>query len=391
MLITKQNIETLRIPEGKSEVEFWDAKLKGLGVRIRGDSRRFFFFYRIGQTKHRMALGPATRETVDKVREEVGKLIARVKLGEDPALTVEKNKQQAGELVEPLIQLFLQRHEREWKPKTYIEAERYLTRSAKPLHKLPVTGVTQAAVVKLLDEIAENSGDVTANRARAYLCSFYNWVLSRWIELPKGNPVEHIEKRAETSRKRVLTDDELRAVWNACRDDDFGAIVKLLMLTGQRREEIGALRHAEIKGDLIEYPDQRTKNGIPHFVPLSDPALAILARFPANGREFVFGHAGFRGWVAKAKLDERSGVKDCTLHDLRRTTATRLAQDIGTAPHVIEAILNHVSGHKAGVAGVYNRATYSKERREALNLWADRLLAIVEGRLAKVVPLKRGA
>jgi integrase len=127
---------------------------------------------------------------------------------------------------------------REWKPATYAEAQRYLTRTAAPLHKLPVTGVTQARVVELLDEIAENSGDVSANRARSALSHFFNWVQKRGIELPNGNPVQHAEKRSEKSRERVLTDDELRAIWNACGDDDYGAIVKLLMLTGQRRDEI---------------------------------------------------------------------------------------------------------------------------------------------------------
>src|SRR6516165_6755626 len=226
MELTKKTICTLQLPEGKTDVEFRDEKLRGFGVRVRPGSSNFFYYYRLGTAKRRITLGPATVETVDAVRQKVGKLIARVALGEDPALDKEKAKQQASVLVGSMIELFLERQKREWRPTTYVEAERHLTRDAAPLHKLPVTGVTQARVVELLDEIAENSGDVTYNRVRSDLSHFFNWVLKRGIELPKGNPVTHIGKRAEKSRERVLTDDELRAVWNACGDDDYGAIVK---------------------------------------------------------------------------------------------------------------------------------------------------------------------
>src|SRR5262249_33216291 len=141
---------------------------------------------------------------------------------------------------------------------------------ARPLHSLPVTKVTQRDIANLLNAIARDRGEVSANRARSSLSAFFSWLMSEGVRLPEGNPVAYTRKRDEQSRDRVLTNDELRAIWSGCRDDDFGAIVKLLMLTGQRREEIGALRYAEINGDKIEYPEARTKNGIPHSVPLSD-------------------------------------------------------------------------------------------------------------------------
>jgi len=144
------------------------------------------------------------------------------------------------------------------------------------------------------------------------------------------------------------------------------------MLTGQRREEIAALQRAEIGDGVLALPAARTKNSRAHDVPLSPQALTVLGDQPQRvGREHVFGEGegGFSGFSsAKDRLDKASGVTDWTLHDLRRTMATRMG-DLGVQPHVIEAILNHVSGHKAGVAGVYNRSTYATEKRAALDLW----------------------
>jgi integrase len=185
----------------------------------------------------------------------------------------------------------------------------------------------------------------------------------------------------------------LVAVWNAAPEGDFGRIVKLLMLTGQRRDEIADLRWAEIVDDMIALPAGRTKNSRAHEVPLSPQARLILNDQPQRvGRERVFGYGegGFSGISrAKSKLDKASGVADWTLHDLRRTMATRMA-DLGVQPHIIEPVLNHVSGHKGGVAGIYNRSTYATEKRAALDLWsshAQTLLASAEG--ANVTMLKR--
>jgi integrase len=143
-------------------------------------------------------------------------------------------------------------------------------------------------------------------------------------------------------------------------------------------------------------PGARTKNKRDHVVPLSDAVKTILENFRVGGRTHVFGRydTGFGGWNAgKLELDARiangrKALEHWTLHDLRRTAATRMAE-LGVQPHIVEAVLNHVSGHKSGVAGIYNRATYDKEKREALNLWAEHVMATVEGRKAVVVPLKR--
>jgi integrase len=194
----------------------------------------------------------------------------------------------------------------------------------------------------------------------------------------------------------VLSDSELKTIWLACPDSDFGAIMKLLILTGQRANEIGRLRWDEVHDEQIVLPSNRTKNKRTHIVPVSDPAKAILGQFRVGGRMHVFGSAdtaGFDSWgYAKRTLDARIAepLPHWTVHDVRRTVVTGMAQ-LGIQPHVIEAVVNHVSGHKGGVAGIYNRATYDREKREALNLWAEHVMALVEGRKAAVVPMKRGA
>jgi integrase len=189
-----------------------------------------------------------------------------------------------------------------------------------------------------------------------------------------------------------LSEAELAEVWHAAGENDHGRIVRLLILTGQRRGEIADLQWAEINERQIELPPQRTKNGLAHLVPISSEAAAVLAAAPRwQDREHVFGSGalrGFQGWSkAKAELDERiaEGRKKAgstepmphwTLHDIRRSFVTHMGERGFADPHVIEAIVNHVSGAKGGVAGIYNKAQYLDDdtsgrpgRRTALKMW----------------------
>ncbi len=220
------------------------------------------------------------------------------------------------------------------------------------------------------------------------MSSFYGWAIGEGIT--DINPVVGTNKAtAETARDRVLGDAELALVWRHAGGGDYGAIVRLLILTGQRREEIGGMLWDELdlEAGLWSIGSARTKNRKAHDVPLSPAAVAILRAIPRRqGREYVFGAGAgaFQGWSnSKSALDARIAQagwkgKPWRLHDLRRTAATRMA-DLGTQPHVIEAVLNHISGHKAGVAGIYNRAAYAAEKREALDRWAQRVIADGEG------------
>jgi integrase len=272
-----------------------------------------------------------------------------------------------------------------------VETSRYLRTSWKPLHGLAIEKITRRTVALQLAELALANGPIAANRARIALSSFFTWAMREG--LADINPVIGTNRPTEErSRDRVLSDDELARIWTACRDDDYGWIVRLLILTGHRREEVGGMAWPELdlQRACWSIPRERTKNGLPHEVPLSEAAIKILQNQPRQeGRQLVFGEAegSFQGWSkAKAALDKRirtSGppLAAWRLHDIRRTVATRLAE-MGILPHVIAAVLNHISGHKAGVAGIYNRATYAKEKREALNAWAEHMAELAQGRSA---------
>jgi integrase len=329
-------------------------------------------------------------------RKNASTLEAKVRLGEDPAADRQNARLEADNTFGVLANQYLEARKSEWRPVTYKEISRHLTKYAKSLHRVPIAAVSQRNVANLLNSIATQAGDVTANRVRGSVCSLFSWAMREGIRLPEGNVASYTNKRQEKSRDRILSDAELKQIWNACPDDEYGAILKLLTLTGQRANEIADLRWDEVKDEQIELPGERTKNGRPHTVPLSEPAKAILNRIQRDSRTHVFGRfdTGFQGWhVAKRNLAARIAktakpLTHWTPHDLRRTCATRMVE-LGVQPHIVEAVLNHVSGHKGGVAGIYNRATYDKEKREALNLWAEHVLATVEGRVATVVPMKR--
>ena len=206
--------------------------------------------------------------------------------------------------------------------------------------------------------------------------------------LVEANPVIGTLRPQDTKpRERVLSDQELAAIWKGCDDDDYGRIIRLLILLGARRSEIGAScwrEFSDLEGPrpLWTLPAARSKNGRAHTLPLMPLALAIIRQGPHMvSRDQLFGVRvnRFTAWARnKPALDARSGVTGWTVHDIRRSVATRMA-DIGIGPHIIEAILNHHSGHRAGPAGVYNRSNYPNEVRSALALWEDHIRTLVEG------------
>jgi integrase len=389
MRLTVKSADSLKLRVGQKERIAFDDDIPGFGLRIReGGSRTWIFQYRIGSKQRRMVLASANSAQLNlaDVRKTASKLQGRVALGQDPAKDKETARREVENTFAVFADQFLEARKSSWRAGTYREARRHLTQHAKPLHSFPIAAVSQYNIAKLLEDIAKKNGGVTANRVRTSLSSLLGWIIKKGIRLPEGNVASYTEKPVEEkSRDRVLSDAELRGIWKACLDDDYGAIIKLLMLTGSRANEIGALHRNEVHDEQIVLPAERTKNRRAHIIPLSEAAKSLLAAFRRGERKFVFGRndTGFRGWShCKAALDQRLPFNEhWAVHDLRRTVATRMAE-LGVQPHIIEAVLNHVSGHKGGVARVYNRATYDKEKREALNLWAEHVMALVEGRNA---------
>jgi integrase len=223
---------------------------------------------------------------------------------------------------------------------------------------------------------------MTANRARAALSACFAWAVREG--LADSNPVIGTNRWDEQSRDRVLSADELAVVWHAAGDDAYGTIIKLLILLGQRLNEIGGLRWSEIIDGTIQLPSERTKNGRAHGVPLSALAQGLLDSRPRVG-DFVFGqHRPFTRWAkSKLELDERiekmgGKLAHWTHHDLRRSCASGMGE-IGIAPFVVETVLNHVSGHRGGIAGVYNKSDYRREKKHALELWASHVEEVVAG------------
>jgi integrase len=220
-----------------------------------------------------------------------------------------------------------------------------------------------------------------ANRVLAAVRKFFNWCIGRGIL--EISPCSGITAPArEQARHRVLTDEELAPVLEAARQMGFpfGTIVEVLSFTGQRRDEVGrmAWEHLDLRRKVWIIPGGHAKNGKPHLVHLSEPVLGLLETIPRTG-ELVFSGDGkrmFQGYSrAKAKLDELSGVGGWTLHDLRRTVVSGMAR-LGVAPHVTDKILNHQSGAISGVAAVYQRHEFLKERKQALDLWGDHVLSL---------------
>jgi integrase len=314
--------------------------------------------------------------TPDTARAKALELLGTLSSGTDPF-----GQSLSSETFGAEIERYLVRKKGSLKPRSFIEDQRYLRKHSASLHKLRLTDIDRRTIAVLLGQIETASGPTARNRARSSLSSFFSWAIQEG--LTETNPVQGTGRAdAGASRDRVLTTDELRKLWRSLGDDRFSNIIRLLLLTGCRRTEIGKLQWSEVDltARVIVLPAHRVKNGREFTLPLSAQALVILERLPRrNSSDFIFAERGFNDWDrCKQDLDQRAGIAPWRLHDLRRTCATQLGE-LGVQPHHIEAILNHYSksavlalpGHRSGVAGTYNRAKYTDEMRSALQLYAN--------------------
>jgi integrase len=424
MKLNKDSVARLALPSGKKDHIEFDGEVPGFGVRLRaGGKRTWIFQYRVGAKQRRLKLGVVGALDADKARATAKKKHAEVELGGDPQADKVKERADAHVTALAVVKDYLAFKNDKLKPKGLKEQKRYLETGYywKPLHGLQIAKVTRSDVAAQLRKIAAKSGGYAANRAKAALSAMYSWAMKEGLcgDDPT-NPVANTNKQAQEARRtRVVNDRELAEIWDAALSaGEYGRIVQLLMLTGQRREEIGGLRLPEIDlGNwdddlgkrLITLPPQRTKNQLPHEIPLSDSAIHILKKCPRRERrEFLFGsRKGPFTVYAKAKAALDAAIMEARteqlgeaapplvpwqLRDLRRTLSTKMGEDLGVQPHVVEAILNHVSGEaKRGVAGVYNHAIYRKEKAQALTHWADHVASIVAGGTSNIRPLRKPA
>jgi integrase len=399
MKFTIDTVTALRLPAGKQDHFEWDSALPGFGVRIRGKSKRWIVQYRVGAQQRRESLGDVRKVKLDDARRIARQRFAQAELGTDPAAERAKARSAATAIKLTLANVaarYLDAKREALRVSTYACAERHFTVLFAPLADQPIADIQRAAVAARLQDISKTHGRSAAHGARANLSALFNWAIREG--LCDANPVLHTNDPAEGTkpRERVLTNRELVAVWNASRDDDFGRIVRLLILTGCRREEIGGLRWDEINFEtgVMTFPGTRTKNHRALSLTLPPLALGILRSAPRrHGREYVFGRRGgsFSAWdyVTKAlhsriTTAEGKPLPDWRLHDLRRTFRTGIGK-LGVPPHVAELCINHVKG---GVEAICDRHRYEGEIASALAQWAEHVAALIQGRKSKVVPLR---
>jgi integrase len=374
--VTKSAVEQL----GQGQL-LWDQSLNGFGARRQRRGVFYLLRYRLNGRQRFITIGRhGSPWTPDTARNEARRLLGLVASRSDPA----SERARPAETFGAEVNRYLERKRGLMKPRSFSEVERHLLAQSRLLHQHRLAEIDRRTIALRLAEIESESGPFARNKLRSSLSAFFGWAIREG--LIEVNPVIGTGRADQGhGRDRVLSQTELATIWRTLEEDQFSAIVRLLILTGQRREEIGGLRWNEIDFNrgLIVLPPARSKNKRLHELPLSKQARAILER-QFRRRDLVFGVGvrGFTNWSrSKVTLDRRlNGIGEWRLHDLRRTAATMMADQLGILPHIIEAILNHVSGHRAGVAGIYNRARYQDEMRSALQKWAAHVEAIADAR-----------
>jgi integrase len=383
--LTQAVVDRMRAPAERTEIS--DHLLPALRLIVQpSGARSWAVRTRVHGKPCKLTVGNAQVIGITEAREKARELLREVAAGKDPR---QAKREKAADTLGAVADQYLRHVVATRRPRTQEECRRHLNQHWRPLHHRPLAELTRREIAARLLELKDDHGPVAANRARSVLSAMFTWAIGQG--LVEVNPVTGTSKNAERSRERVLSIEELRAIWRATDGPGaYDAIIRLAALLGARKGEIGAMMWGEVDLDraLWSIPGSKTKNGQAHQVPLSEQALEIIKAQPRHG-EYVFGARGdapFSGWSrCKRRLDKRCGIAEWDVHDLRRSFVTHLCE-IGVAPHVVESAVNHVSGHRAGVAGVYNKSTYWPERVRALQQWADHLLGAGE---AKVIDLNR--
>jgi integrase len=404
MNLTDREVEKLTLSPADSDGKiFFDDRVSGLGVRVYRSGRKTWLYqFRLAGRSYKFELGSTAKVLASRARIDAKVAAGHVANKINPIdlrrHAEEKHRDEFGELVAEYLHEKLHPIKLGKKPmraRSFAEVRRHLEDHCKPLWHRPIRGIAQRDVAELYKKLAKENGPGAASHAWSSLRAFMHWAMRQGVV---DNNVAALYDGSGTNppRARTLNDAELAIVWNACRDDHFGCIVKLLILTGARRDEVGHMQLSELNlaYSIWVIPEIRAKNGNAHLVPLSEAAVNLLTAAVETREEFVFGHAekrGFSGWTkAKAALDKRIAdaghdVEHFVLHDLRRSFANGL-QRLKIEPHIIDAAINHLPPK---LQRTYQTHDYESEKRTALARWADHVLAIVEGRESNVTALKR--
>jgi len=366
MRLTDISIRTLKSPDRGAAV-FYDDSLTGFGIRVsEGGTKSFVLTH--GRRRQRETIGRVGVISLQDARSEAKRRLAEYTLGREKPRSIGWAD---------AVEKYLSEVEETRKRRTHEDYEYFLGRYVR-YGDMRLSDVSPHDIRCTMERLA----DTPAVKHRTYtiLRAFLRWA-HRQHYLDR-DPMERMQAPpASTPRDRILSNDELKRVWCAAGDDSYGRIVKLLVLTGQRRGEITGLTGGMVGADAITFPSDYTKNGRQHVLPLGSTVKEILGRprspealyFPARGRKTPFN--GFS--KAKAQLDERCGFSDWTVHDLRRTFASGLARLSVPLP-VIERLLNHISGSFGGIVGVYQRYDFMPEMRTAIARWEAHVRDVVD-------------
>jgi integrase len=382
-------------PATTDRVIYWDEKLPSFGLMVTAAGHKSFVVqYRANGVSKRMTIKGAATGVVspDQARREARRILNDVYLGGDPAAERQKAERAAKDTVQAVCEAWFAKEGKKLRSGDRRRAE--LERLVYPvLGARPITDIRRSDIKRLLDQIEDESrgsGAATAHLAFAYLRKIFNWFATNSDDF-QSPLVRGMSSFKQKPRERVLTDDELRAIWKAADDvqGPFGCYIQFLLLTAVRRNEASDLRYREVSGTDWTIPAARYKTACEHVVPLSGKAREILERLPRIGSEgFVFTTSGTSpiapSGPAKHRFDKACGVKGWTLHDLRRT-ARSLMSRAGVNSDIAERCLGHVIG---GVRGVYDRHQYLDEKRRAFEALAAQIERIVDPR-PNVVALHR--
>lgn len=383
MRLTDISVRALPVP-AQGQKTYYDAILPSFGCRVsQGGTRTFIVI--AGADRQRTTIGRFPVISLAEARTEAKRILAERTLGKHRPRTI---------AWDDAVDLYLAECKLKNKERTVADYDRLLKKYF-PFKRRQLASMTYEDIESKLARIVAPS---ERNHALVAAKVFLSWAQKPPRRFVPSNPCEGMAPTKRPPRKRVLKDYELRAVYRTALTgtDTYSKIVALLVTTGQRRGEIGALQREWVGTDTITLPDWFTKNGFEHTFPFGSETATILKSVPQTDSAYLFPAARdhvrgkptttFNGWAkAKPAFDEKCGVSGWTLHDLRRTFATRLAE-MKVAPHVIERLLNHklgsISNKTAGmvsdVAGIYNLASYMPEMRQAISLWDAKLSSLTQ-------------